>query len=86
MRVAIVALSVLALTGFGSTMAQAATCSALVAETRNDLSNAGAPTSHTRWQDVRDDAQRFVDSHQWNGSATRKLQSDIQNLDSTCAA
>ncbi|MFJ8477958.1 hypothetical protein [Kitasatospora sp. NPDC094011] len=65
---------------------KAATCGQAVQETRTDLANAGAPSSHTDWQGVRVDAQRYVDDHAWNGSATQKLKGDINDLDRYCAA
>ncbi|MEV7596373.1 hypothetical protein AB0O91_03180 [Kitasatospora sp. NPDC089797] len=65
---------------------RAGTCSQAVQETRADLANAGAPTGHTDWQGVRDDAQSFVDSHPYGGSGTQKLKSDIQNLNYYCAS
>ncbi|MFJ4188575.1 hypothetical protein [Kitasatospora sp. NPDC089509] len=65
---------------------RAGTCNQAVQETRADLANAGAPSSHSDWQGVRADAQSFVDSHPYNGSGTNKLKSDIQELDYYCAA
>jgi ElaB/YqjD/DUF883 family membrane-anchored ribosome-binding protein len=64
----------------------ASTCGQLVAQTRQDLANAGAPTGDTDWQAVRDDAQQFVDDHPWGGAGVRKLQEDINQLNATCAA
>ncbi|KJS53517.1 hypothetical protein VM98_24780 [Streptomyces rubellomurinus subsp. indigoferus] len=63
----------------------AATCGQTVAQTRQDLANVGAPTSRTDWQGVRDDAQRFVDSHPYNGSGTTRLRQDINELNAVCA-
>ncbi|MGW2377536.1 MULTISPECIES: hypothetical protein [Kitasatospora] len=63
----------------------AATCGQIVAQTRQDLANAGAPTNDTDWQDVRDDAQDFVDSHPYGGAGTNKLRQDINRLNATCA-
>ncbi|MFJ2866686.1 hypothetical protein [Kitasatospora sp. NPDC087314] len=68
-----------------ATALPATTCGQAVAQTRTDLANAGAPSSHTDWQGVRDDAQRFVDAHPYNGSGTVKLRADIHSLNANCA-
>lgn len=57
-----------------------------VQQTRRDLANAGAPTDDTDWQDVRDEAQEFVDEHPWGGGAVEALKRDIQKLDFSCAS
>ncbi|WP_411145949.1 hypothetical protein [Streptomyces sp. x-80] len=82
------ALAVLVLAGpaVPAVAAPAATCGQAVAQTRSDLESAGAPSSHTDWQGVRDDAQSFVDSHPYDGSGTRKLRADIDSLNANCAA
>ncbi|MFE6103899.1 hypothetical protein [Streptomyces laurentii] len=61
-------------------------CGNAVQQTRRDLANAGAPTDDTDWQDVRDDAQEFVDEHPWGGGAVEALKRDIQKLDYYCAS
>ncbi|MFF0296572.1 hypothetical protein ACFYST_21630 [Kitasatospora sp. NPDC004614] len=68
-----------------ATARPASMCGDAVAQTRRDLANAGAPTDDTDWQDVRDDAQQFIDDHPWNGGATEALKRDINELNSYCA-
>ncbi|MFJ5926099.1 hypothetical protein ACIQF6_26170 [Kitasatospora sp. NPDC092948] len=63
----------------------ASACGDAVERTRQDLANAGAPTDDTDWQDVRNDAQQFLDDHPWDGPATEALKRDINALDAYCA-
>lgn len=63
----------------------ASVCSDAVAQTKQHLAQVGAPTSHTGWQDVRDDAQRFIDEHNWNGGGVDALRRDVQKLNYYCA-
>ncbi|AEW98411.1 hypothetical protein SCATT_p02180 (plasmid) [Streptantibioticus cattleyicolor NRRL 8057 = DSM 46488] len=65
--------------------AAALTCGQAVRQTQAGLRNAGAPTSRTDWQGVRDDARRFIDGHPWGGSATEALERDVAALDRECA-
>ncbi|MGE7439515.1 hypothetical protein [Kitasatospora sp. NPDC001175] len=63
----------------------ARTCAQTVQQTRLDLANAGVPTRDTAWQDVRDDAQEFVNDHPWGGAGTQKLSQDVSELNAFCA-
>ncbi|MER6212118.1 hypothetical protein [Streptomyces sp. NPDC001642] len=63
----------------------AGNCRGTVAQTRTDLANAGAPTSATDWQGVRNAAQDFVNSHSWGGTAVTALRRDINDLNAQCA-
>ncbi|MFF8918873.1 hypothetical protein ACF08M_37615 [Streptomyces sp. NPDC015032] len=56
-------------------------CANAVAQTQQHLIEAGAPTDHTAWQDVRADAQRFVEENTWNGAIGAALKQDILLLD-----
>ncbi|MEU6657574.1 hypothetical protein [Streptomyces sp. NPDC046821] len=60
-------------------------CANAVAQTQRHLIEAGAPTEHTAWQDVRADAQRFVDQPNYTGEAGWALRGDILLLDQNCA-
>ncbi|AWZ06894.1 MULTISPECIES: hypothetical protein [unclassified Streptomyces] len=62
-----------------------ATCRDVVARTKGDLSNAGAPTNANDWQAVRAAAQRFLNSHPWGSPGTQALQRDVNELGELCA-
>ncbi|MCM2422869.1 hypothetical protein [Streptomyces sp. RKAG293] len=62
-----------------------ATCRDVVARTKADLTNAGAPTNDNGWQAVRDAAQRFLNSHPWGSPGTQAIQRDVNDLNELCA-
>ncbi|MCX5010367.1 hypothetical protein OG765_05100 [Streptomyces sp. NBC_00555] len=62
-----------------------ATCRDVVARTKADLNNAGAPTNANDWQAVRAAAQRFLNSHPWGSPGTQALQRDVNELGELCA-
>ncbi|MFD6885468.1 hypothetical protein [Streptomyces sp. NPDC059957] len=62
-----------------------ATCRDVVARTKADLNNAGAPTNANDWQAVRDAAQRFLNNHPWGSPGTQALQRDVNELGELCA-
>ncbi|MFJ3840628.1 hypothetical protein ACIPY6_34680 [Streptomyces sp. NPDC090054] len=62
-----------------------ANCRDVVARTKADLNNAGAPTNADGWQGVRDAAQRFVNSHPYSSPATDALRQDVNDLNALCA-
>lgn len=63
----------------------AGSCSEAVRNTRADLQSAGAPTSATGWQGVRNAAQDFLNRHPWNGPGTQALRGDVNDLNRLCA-
>ncbi|MFD6874258.1 MULTISPECIES: hypothetical protein [unclassified Streptomyces] len=81
------ALGVTALLGASAPACAAplATCREVVARTKADLNNAGAPTNANDWQAVRDAAQRFLNSHPWGSPGTQALQRDVNELRELCA-
>ncbi|MCX4631287.1 hypothetical protein [Streptomyces sp. NBC_01443] len=62
-----------------------ATCREVVARTKADLNNAGAPTNANDWQSERAAAQRFLNSHPWGSPGTQALQRDVNELGELCA-
>ncbi len=64
---------------------RASTCGQAVRNTQNDLRQAGAPTNTTTWQEVRNAAQNFLDSHPWSSPATDVIKIDVNDLNRLCA-
>ncbi|MFE9118588.1 hypothetical protein [Streptomyces sp. NPDC007172] len=64
---------------------RATSCGEAVRNTRADLQRAGASTSATDWQRVRNAAQDFLNRHPWNGPGTQALQGDVNDLNRLCA-
>lgn len=60
-------------------------CATSVEQTKRDLRSAGAPTNATGWQDVRDAAQSFINSHPYAGAGTDALKRDVADLNTLCA-
>ncbi|WP_330333527.1 hypothetical protein OHS33_29960 [Streptomyces sp. NBC_00536] len=62
-----------------------ATCREVVARTKEDLNNAGAPTNANDWQAVRAAARRFLNNHPWGSPGTQAIQRDVNELGELCA-